>query len=134
MKKIVHTDQAPRAIGAYSQAIIAGDFVFTSGQIARDPASNALVEGGVREQTARVLHNLTAVLEAAGCNLKDVVKTTVFLRDMNDFAVFNEVYASFFGDAAPPARSTVEVARLPLDVKVEIEAVALISNRSGEAS
>lgn len=133
MKKTVHTDQAPRAIGAYSQAVIAGDFVFTSGQIALDPASGELIEGDVREQTMRVLHNLAAVLEAAGCDMKDVVKTTVFLRDMNDFAGFNEVYAGFFNDA-PPARSTVEAARLPRDVKVEIEAVALIANKSGQAS
>ncbi|MCP9494956.1 MAG: RidA family protein [Pyrinomonadaceae bacterium MAG19_C2-C3] len=133
MKRTVQTDKAPRAIGAYSQAIVAGSFVFTSGQIARDPANNELIEGGVREQTARVLHNLAAVLQAAGSSLKDVVKTTVFLSDMNDFAVVNEVYANFFADAAPPARSTVEVARLPLDVKVEIEAVALITTKSVEA-
>lgn len=133
MKRIVQTDQAPAAIGAYSQAVIAGDFVFTSGQIARDPATNELVEGDVREQTMRVLQNLMAVLEAAGCSMKDVVKTTVFLQDMNDFAAFNEVYAGFFNDA-PPARSTVEAARLPLDVRVEIEAVALIANKSGQAS
>jgi len=133
MKRIVQTDQAPAAIGAYSQAVIAGDFVFTSGQIARDPANNELVEGDVRAQTTRVLQNLMAVLEAAGCSMKDVVKTTVFLQDMNDFAAFNEVYAGFFNDA-PPARSTVEAARLPLDVRVEIEAVALIANKSGQAS
>jgi len=133
MKRIVQTDQAPAAIGAYSQAVIAGDFVFTSGQIARDPANNELVEGDVRAQTTRVLQNLAAVLEAAGCSMKDVVKTTVFLQDMNDFAAFNEVYAGFFNDA-PPARSTVEAARLPLDVRVEIEAVALIANKSGQAS
>ncbi len=133
MKKIVHTDQAPRAIGAYSQAIIAGDFVFTSGQIALDPASGELVEGDAREQATRVLQNLSAVLEAAGCGMKDVVKTTVFLRDMNDFAAVNEVYGGFFNDA-PPARSTVEAARLPRDVKVEIEAVALIANKTGKAS
>ena len=133
MKRIVQTDQAPAAIGAYSQAVIAGGFVFTSGQIARDPANNELVEGDVRAQTTRVLHNLAAVLEAAGCSMKDVVKTTVFLQDMNDFAAFNEVYAGFFNDA-PPARSTVEAARLPLDVRVEIEAVAFIANKSGQAS
>ncbi len=133
MKRIVQTDEAPHAIGAYSQAIVAGDFVFTSGQIALDPASGELIEGDVREQTARVLHNLAAVLQAAGSSLKDVVKTTVFLRDMNDFAAVNEVYASFFSDAAPPARSTVEAARLPRDVKVEIDAVALVTTKRGEA-
>jgi 2-iminobutanoate/2-iminopropanoate deaminase len=120
----VHTAQAPAAIGPYSQAVACGGFLFTSGQIALRP-DGSLVEGGVPEQTAQVLHNLRAVLEAAGCAPTDVVKTTVFLRDMADFPVFNEIYATFFGDHRP-ARSTVAVLGLPKDVRVEIEAIATI--------
>lgn len=120
----VHTAQAPAAIGPYSQAVACGGFLFTSGQIALRP-DGSLVDGGVPEQTAQVLHNLRAVLEAAGCAPTDVVKTTVFLRDMADFPVFNEIYATFFGDHRP-ARSTVAVLGLPKDVRVEIEAIATI--------
>lgn len=124
MEKI-QTDRAPQAIGPYSQAVKAGGFVFASGQIPLDPASMQIVEGDVRVQTARVLENLQAVLEAAGSSLEQVVKTTVFLADMNDFAAMNEVYATFFG-ATRPARSTVEVARLPRDARIEIDVVAVV--------
>jgi len=120
----IHTDRAPRAIGPYSQAIVAGDFVFTAGQIPIDPATGALVEGDIAAQTARVLENLQAILEAAGASLRSVVRTTVFLSDMNDFAAMNEVYARYFGDHRP-ARSTVQAGRLPRDVRVEIDAIAL---------
>ncbi|NQS96918.1 MAG: RidA family protein [candidate division Zixibacteria bacterium] len=117
------TDKAPQPIGPYSQAIRAGDFIFTAGQVPVDPAANEVVEGGVQAQTRRSLENVKAVLEAAGASLSDVVKVTVFLKDMNDFAEMNEVYAEYFTDNKP-ARSAVQVARLPLDVMVEIEAVA----------
>lgn len=122
--EIVQTDRAPQAIGPYSQAIKANGFVFASGQIPLDPATGQLIEGDIRAQTERVLNNAQAVLEAAGSSLNQVVKTTVFLADMNDFAAMNEVYATFFGETRP-ARSTVQAARLPRDVKVEIEVVAL---------
>ncbi len=122
--EIIQTDRAPQAIGPYSQAIKANGFVFASGQIPLDPATGQLIEGDIRAQTERVLNNAQAVLEAAGSSLDRVVKTTVFLADMNDFAVMNEVYATFFS-ATRPARSTVQAARLPRDVKVEIEVVAL---------
>ena len=124
MKDRIQTDNAPQAIGPYSQAVKANGFVFASGQIALDPATMQIVEGGVREQTERVMRNLAAVLEAAGSGLDRVVKTTVFLADMNEFAAMNEVYGSFFTDV-PPARSTVEVKRLPRDVRVEIDVIAL---------
>src|ERR1700759_4895466 len=124
VKDRIQTDNAPRAIGPYSQAIKANGFVFASGQIALDPATMEIIEGGVREQTERVLQNLTAVLEASGSSLSKVVKTTVFLADMNEFAAMNEVYGSFFNEV-PPARSTVEVKRLPRDVRVEIDVIAL---------
>ena len=123
-RRIVKTGGAPGAIGPYSQAVVAGGFVFASGQIALDPATGQFVEGGVREQTAQVLRNLSQVLEAAGTSLGLVVKTTVFLADMNDFAAMNETYAGFFPQD-PPARSTVEAARLPRDARVEIDVVAL---------
>ncbi|MFN0108495.1 MAG: RidA family protein [Blastocatellia bacterium] len=122
--EIIQTDRAPQAIGPYSQAIKANGFVFASGQIPLDPATGQLTEGDIRVQTERVLNNAQAVLEAAGSSLDRVVKTTVFLADMNDFAAMNEVYATFFS-ATRPARSTVQAARLPRDVKVEIEVVAL---------
>jgi 2-iminobutanoate/2-iminopropanoate deaminase len=125
MKKQVQTDKAPKAIGPYSQAIIADDFVFCSGQIPIDPATGNIVEGSIEDQTRQVLKNLGAVLEAAGTSYDGVVKTTVFLQDMNDFAKMNAVYAEFF-KAPSPARATVQVARLPRDVKVEIEAVAFL--------
>jgi len=125
MKKQVQTDKAPKAIGPYSQAIIADDFVFCSGQIPIDPATGNIVEGSIEDQTRQVLKNLGAVLEAAGTSYDGVVKTTVFLQDMNDFAKMNAVYAEFF-KAPNPARAAVQVARLPRDVKVEIEAVAFL--------
>ncbi len=122
-RSVVQTSDAPQAIGPYSQAIIAGDMVFCSGQIPLTP-DGVLVEGDVAAQTRQVLTNLQAVLAAAGSSLDQVVKTTVFLVDMNDFAAMNAVYAGFF-TANPPARSTVQVARLPRDARVEIEAIAL---------
>jgi len=120
----IQTDRAPQAIGPYSQAIKANGFIFASGQIPLDPATMQIVEGGIQEQTGRVLDNLKAVLEAAGSALDRVVKTTVYLADMNEFAAMNEIYAKRFG-ATKPARATVQVARLPRDVKVEIDVVAL---------
>ncbi len=123
-KDEVHTAEAPQAIGPYSQAIKAGGMVYCSGQIPLDPATMAVMEGTVGEQTRRVMANLQAVLVAAGSSLEEVVKTTVFLRDMNDFAEMNDVYGEFFKDR-PPARSTVQVARLPKDVAVEIDCIAL---------
>ncbi|MFO7167249.1 MAG: RidA family protein [Chloroflexota bacterium] len=122
-RTIVSTTEAPQAIGPYSQAVIAGDIVFCSGQIPLTP-DGKLVEGDIKAQTRQVLTNLRSVLEAAGSSLEKVVKTTVFLADMGEFAAMNEVYAEFF-PSAPPARSTVQVARLPRDVRVEIEAVGL---------
>ena len=128
VKDIVATDRAPRAIGPYSQAVRAGDLVFASGQIPIDPATGEFVPGGVAEQTEQVLRNLTAVFEAAGVGMTQIVKTTVFLADMDDFTVMNEVYGRFFG-VEPPARATVQAARLPRDARVEIEAIAVIGNR-----
>jgi 2-iminobutanoate/2-iminopropanoate deaminase len=124
VRQRIQTDRAPAAIGPYSQAIKAGGFVFVSGQIPIDPVTGEFVAGGIAEQTERVLTNLSAVLEAAGCNLGQVVKTTVFLADMGEFAAMNEVYGRFFGDL-PPARATVAAAGLPRNARVEIEAVAL---------
>ena len=124
--KTIQTDAAPAAIGPYSQAIVANGFVFCSGQVAIDPATGQLLHADVREQTKLVLTNLKAVLEAAGASFDTVVKTTVFLKDMDDFSAMNEVYAAMFGDARP-ARAAVEVARLPKDVDVEIDAVALVT-------
>ena len=120
----IQTDRAPQAIGPYSQAIKANGFIFASGQIPLDPVTMRIVEGGIEEQTGRVLDNLKAVLEAAGSSLDRVVKTTVYLADMGEFAAMNEIYAKYFG-ATKPARATVQVARLPRDVKVEIDVVAL---------
>lgn len=124
MRERIQTDLAPQAIGPYSQAIKVNGLIFASGQIPLDPATMQIVEGGIREQTERVMRNLSALLEAAGSSLDLAVKTTVFLADMNEFAAMNEVYGSFFGEI-PPARSTVEVKRLPRDVRVEIDVVAL---------
>ena len=122
----VFTDKAPKPIGPYSQGIIVdGRFVYTAGQVAIDPATNQVVEGDIKVQTRQVLKNIEAVLRAANTSMDSVVKTTVFLKDFNDFAAMNEVYAEFFSGSAP-ARSTVEVGRLPRDMKVEIEAVAVI--------
>lgn len=123
-KTQVRTDSAPQAIGPYSQAIVAQGLVFCSGQIPLDPATGNVVEGGIDEQTHRVLKNLTAVVEAAGSTMAKVVKTTVFLQSMSDFAALNAIYATYF-PAPAPGRSTVEVARLPRNVLVEIECVAL---------
>jgi 2-iminobutanoate/2-iminopropanoate deaminase len=125
MKDIVTTDRGPKPIGPYSQAIRANSFLFVSGQVAIDPSSNEFAGGDIGRQTTRALENLKGILEAAGVNLHHVVKTTVFLKDMNDFAAMNAVYASFFS-AAAPARSTVEVARLPKGALVEIEAIAAV--------
>ena len=125
MKQIVFTEDAPRAIGPYSQAVKAGGFVFASGQIPIDPATGEFVPGGVAEQTEQVMRNLTAVLTAAGSSMEKVLKTTVFLVDMNDFAAMNEVYGRHFHSSAP-ARATVEVARLPRDARVEIDLIALM--------
>ena len=122
----VKTPNAPAALGPYSQAIKVGEFVYASGQVAIDPATGEFIGGGIAEQTDRVLKNLSAVLEAAGSSLDQVVKTLVFLADMNDFAAMNEVYGKFF-PGAPPARSTVQAARLPKDARVEIEAVAVVT-------
>ena len=124
MKQIVATSAAPQAIGPYAQAIKAGGFVFTSGQIPIDPRTGEFVAGGIEEQTAQVLDNLSKVLEAAGTSLDRVVKTTVYLADMGDFALMNTVYARYF-KTEPPARSTVEAARLPRDARVEIDVVAI---------
>ena len=125
MRTPVKTDGAPGAIGPYSQAIKAGGFVFVSGQIPIDPRTGQFVAGGVAEQTEQVLKNLSAVLEASGTSLARVVKTTVFLADMSDFAAMNEVYGRFFTNE-PPARATVAAAGLPRDARVEIELVALL--------
>jgi 2-iminobutanoate/2-iminopropanoate deaminase len=123
-KTIVSTEAAPRALGAYSQAVVSNGFAFLSGQIPLDPATGQIVEGDIAVQTERVLSNLRAVLEACGSSLGAVVKTTVYLKDMGDFARMNEVYAQFFSEN-PPARATVEAARLPRDVRVEIDCIAL---------
>lgn len=125
----VSTPKAPAAIGPYSQAVTYGGLIFTSGQIPLD-ANGQLVEGGIEEQTHQVFRNLSAVLEEAGASLSDVIKATVFLKDMNQFAAVNQIYASYFGDHKP-ARSTVEVARLPRDVLVEIELIAVKPVESG---
>ncbi|MBC8248253.1 MAG: RidA family protein [Anaerolineales bacterium] len=123
-REVIATREAPAAVGPYSQAIRVGDFVFTAGQLAIDPATGKLVEGGIEEQTRQVLRNITAVLEAAGSSLDKVMKTTVFLKDMGDFKAMNGVYASFFANE-PPARSTVEVANLPLGALVEVDTIAI---------
>jgi 2-iminobutanoate/2-iminopropanoate deaminase len=125
LQKILTAD-APKPIGPYSQGIVVdGRFVYTAGQVAIDPSTNQLVEGDIKVQTRQVLKNVAAILKAAGTTMDSVVKTTVFLKDFNDFAAMNEVYAEFFSGSAP-ARSTVEVSRLPRDMRVEIEAVAVI--------
>jgi len=124
MREVVSTKDAPQAIGPYSQAIKANGFIFTSGQIAIDPSTQQVVTGDVAAQTERVLRNLSEILEAAGSGLGKVLRSTVFLKDMNDFAAMNQVYGKYF-TSAPPARSTVEVARLPREVLVEIDVIAL---------
>ncbi|HEU4524141.1 MAG TPA: RidA family protein [Gemmatimonadales bacterium] len=125
--KTISTQGAPRAIGPYSQGITANGFLFTAGQVGFDPASGELVDGGISEQTHRVLQNIRAILRAGGSDIEQVVKTTVFLVDMADFALMNEVYAEFFGDHRP-ARSTVAVASLPRGARVEIEAIAAVTS------
>lgn len=125
MKEIVTTDRGPKPIGPYSQAVKAGGFLFLSGQVSLDPKTGEMTGGDIRQQTERVLENVKGILEAAGSNLHHVVKTTVFLKDMNDFPPMNEVYARYF-TAAPPARSTVQVARLPKDALVEIEVIVAL--------
>jgi 2-iminobutanoate/2-iminopropanoate deaminase len=123
--KIISTPQAPAAIGPYSQAVVANGFAFLSGQIPLDPATGQVIEGDIAAQTERVLRNLKAVLESCGCSLASVVKTTVYLKDMSEFARMNEVYARYFS-VNPPARATVEAARLPRDVRVEIDCIATV--------
>src|SRR4051812_8610661 len=124
MKEIIATERAPQAIGPYSQAVRAGNLVFASGQIPIDPATGEFVPGGIEEQTEQVLRNLTAVFEAVGVELNQIVKPRFFLFDMNDFTAMNEVYGRFFAEAAP-ARATVQAARLPRDARVEIDAIAV---------
>jgi 2-iminobutanoate/2-iminopropanoate deaminase len=124
MREIISTKDAPQAIGPYSQAVKANGFIFTAGQIAIDPATQQVITGDVAAQTDRVLRNLSEILEAAGSGLGKVVRCTVFLKNMSEFAAMNEVYGKYFS-TAPPARSTVEVARLPKDVLVEIDVIAL---------
>jgi 2-iminobutanoate/2-iminopropanoate deaminase len=125
-KAVIATDKAPAAIGPYSQGVRAGNLIFTAGQVALDPATQQVVAGGITEQTTRALENLKAILEAGGSNLAKVVKATVFLKDFNDFAAMNAVYGQYLAadGEAPPARTTVEVSRLPKDVLVEIDMVA----------
>lgn len=126
-RKVISTDQAPAPVGPYNQAVAAsGQMLFVAGQIALNPESGALVGGDVATQTEQAIANLTAILKAAGANLDNVVKTSVFLKDMNDFAAMNEVYAKYFGDQDAPARACVEVARLPKDALVEIECIAVL--------
>ena len=124
MREVIATDQAPKAIGPYSQAIRAAGLVFTSGQVALDPATQQVIAGDISAQTDRVLKNLSAVLQAAGTSLDKALRCTVFLKNMADFTAMNEVYGRYFG-TAPPARTTVEAARLPKDVLVEIDVIAL---------
>lgn len=125
MKKIVLTEKAPRAIGPYSQAIVHDGLAYLSGQIPLDPATNQLLEGDIAAQTMRVLENLKAVLDACGASIESVLRTTVYLKDMNDFPKMNEIYGRYFTQN-PPARSTVQAARLPRDVSVEIDAIAAV--------
>jgi 2-iminobutanoate/2-iminopropanoate deaminase len=125
MKDIVLTDKGPKPIGPYSQAVKSNGFLFASGQVALDPHTNEFIGGDIRQQTERAMENIKAVVEAAGSNLHHVVKSTVFLKDLNDFAAMNEAYGKYFA-AAPPARSTVQVARLPKDALVEIEVIAAL--------
>ncbi len=125
MRQTVRTENAPAAIGPYSQAVVSGGFLFCSGQIPLDPATGKMIEGGIEEQTERVLRNLAAVLESGGGSLRSVVKTTVYLADLSDFPAMNKMYGRFFPES-PPARATVQVAKLPAGALVEIDAVASI--------
>jgi len=124
VKKIIHSKNAPEPIGPYSQAIEFGNLIFSSGQIAIDPKTGQLITGNIEEQTKLVIENLKAVINAAGATLDDILKTTIFLKDMNDFAKVNEIYSNYF-ETSKPARSTVEVSRLPKDVLVEIDCIAM---------
>jgi len=126
MKTIIATDNAPKAIGPYSQAVVHNGLAYLSGQIPLDPATNTMVEGGIEVQTERVMQNLKGLLEACGSSLENVVKTTVFIKDMGEFAKMNEIYGRYF-TSNPPARATVEAARLPRDVRVEIECIAIVA-------
>lgn len=123
MKKVIHTDHAPKAVGPYSQAVQMGDFLFCSGQISIDPKTNEVFTGDIKSQTEMVMKNIEAVLSAAGLNFSNIIKTTIFITNMADFAIVNEIYAKAFNEA-PPARSTVAVAALPKGVNVEIEVIA----------
>lgn len=123
-KEIIKTDKAPQAIGPYSQGVKVGNLVFFSGQIALDPATGELVEGGIEEQAKKVMENIKGLLESQGLDFDSIVKTTIFLNDINDFGKVNEIYGSYFNEA-PPARSCVEVSRLPKDVAIEIEVIAV---------
>jgi 2-iminobutanoate/2-iminopropanoate deaminase len=123
MKKIIHTEQAPKAVGPYSQAVQMGDFLFCSGQISIDPQTNEVFTGDIKTQTEMVMKNISAVLESANLNFSNIVKTTIFLTNMGDFATVNEVYGKYFKEA-PPARSTIAVAGLPKGVNVEVEVIA----------
>jgi 2-iminobutanoate/2-iminopropanoate deaminase len=125
MKTVISTDKAPKAVGPYSQAIQAGNLLFCSGQIPLDPVTGSLISGGVQEQTQRVMENIEEVLKAGGSSLEQVVKATIFLKNMDDYAVVNEVYGSFFDKNTAPARECVEVVKLPLDVDVEISVIAI---------
>lgn len=127
MKKEIRTDYAPKAIGPYSQAVRVGNTVYASGQLPVDPQTGKIVEGTVAEQTTKVLENISAILKEAGMDFSNVVKTTVFLQDLNDFQAMNNVYAQFFKGDILPARSTVQVAKLPLGVLVEIDCIAVVS-------
>jgi 2-iminobutanoate/2-iminopropanoate deaminase len=124
-KKVVFTEKAPKPIGPYSQAIIAGNLIFTAGQIPIDPATNQVVQGDIKEQTMRVLENLRAILESVGATFDDVVKVTIYMKDLNEFSAMNEVYSEYFKNS-PPARTTVEVSRLPRDVRIEIDLIAIV--------
>ncbi len=124
-KKMVQTDKAPKAIGPYSQAIQAGGFLFLSGQIPLDPKTGEIVKGDIRQQTKQVIENMKGVLESQKLGMENVVKTTIFIKDIGNFSQVNEIYGAYF-PTTPPARSTVEVARLPKDVEIEIEAIAII--------
>jgi 2-iminobutanoate/2-iminopropanoate deaminase len=128
MKKRIRTDHAPAAIGPYSQAIVLNNVAYTAGQVALDPETGNLVEGGIEAQTARVLDNLTAVLEAAGTNLNNVVKTTVYLESMGDFGAMNSVYAKYFNPDMPPARTTIQAGGLPRNALIEIDCIATLDS------
>lgn len=124
-KEVLITNKAPKAIGPYSQAVKVGNFIFISGQIPIDPDTGEVIDGDIKEQTKRVLENIKGILESVSCSLNNVVKTTVFLKNLDDFSAMNEIYATYFPEN-PPARSTIEVSRLPKGVSIEIEAIAII--------